>query len=107
MTSTGNKSIKFIKNTQQNSVNASGATKSFWPRNEPRTFSSTNSTIHSTKFCAPSGTPAVARRATRWNNHKNTAPNANDQPRLSRCSAIKPISAACAPVSATPQLPSG
>jgi len=59
----GTRSIAFIRNIQAKTVSASGATMSFLPENEPRTFWSTNSTTHSTKFCRPSGIPAVARFA--------------------------------------------
>ena len=48
--STGTKSIVFIKIIQINVVKARGATIGFLPLKEPRTFSSINSIMLSTKF---------------------------------------------------------
>ena len=57
--------MTFIRKIQTKMVSASGATIGFLPLKEPRTFSSTKSTSHSTKFWAVPGTPAVAFSATR------------------------------------------
>ncbi len=92
-------------------VSASGATRGFLPLKEPRTESSMKSTIHSTKFCAPLGTPEVTDLATLRNNQRNSTPSSSEKPSVSTLIAQKPISLACSAVCAKPQwvppLPSG
>jgi len=96
--STGIRSIRFIRKIQMKIVSASGPTRGFLPLKEPRTLSSMNSTTHSTKFCQPPGTPAVAVLAALRNPHRNRAPRPTENSMLSTLMAQKPISAASAPL---------
>ena len=69
--------------------------------------SSMNSTMISTKFCRPPGTPAVARLAARRKTARKIKPRPMDQAIESTWMDMKPISAAASAEWAKPQLPSG
>ncbi len=69
--------MRFIKKTQTKIVSAIGAIRSFlWKKMLP-TMPSMKSTIISTPFCSPPGTPAVARFAARPNNNTKTMTEAD------------------------------
>ena len=81
----------FISRIQQKMVRARGATMGFLPLKEPRTFSSTKSTTHSTKFCAAPGTPEVTLSATFLKNQANSPPSSREKNMVSTLMAQKPI----------------
>ena len=105
--STGTRSIVFIRKIHTNRVSAMGATRSFLPVNVPRTLSSTNSMMVSTKFWKPPGTSAVAVRATLRNSHRKSAPRPTDHSIVSTWMAQKPIALASAALCAKPRPCSG
>src|SRR3990167_1462198 len=104
--STGIRSIRFIRNTQQKMVSAGGAIRGLRPWKFSFTWLLTKSTMISTKFWKPVGTPVVARLAARLNRNRNRMPRPKDQPRESTWNFQKPIWAASAASWARPQVPS-
>ena len=97
--------VEFVEDSVKGSF--SGATSAFLPLKEPLTLSSTNSTIHSTKFCNPPGTSAVACRAALRKKYRNRMPRPMENAMVSRCSAQKPMAFASATPWAIPHEPSG
>ncbi|MCY1374647.1 hypothetical protein D9M69_620030 [compost metagenome] len=77
--STGIKSIAFIMVIQQNTISASGAIHERSPWMMPLAWSSTISTIISTKAWKRPGTPEVTRRAAAYRNSTAMAPHRTDQ----------------------------
>ncbi|MNW06955.1 hypothetical protein D3C71_2034530 [compost metagenome] len=68
---------------------------------------STKSTMTSTRFCRPPGTPEVAFLAAVRKSSTNSRPRPMDQPRVSTWKAQKPISLACSALWAKPHSPVG
>ena len=88
-------------------VRANGATSGFRPVNDPRTLSSINSMIISTKFCPPAGTLKVALFAILAKRYRNIAPSMKDTAIVSTLIAQNPMALACSGVCANPNEPSG
>ncbi|MNH35513.1 hypothetical protein D3C79_962050 [compost metagenome] len=77
--SIGSKSIMFIRNTQTNTVSASGAITLLLPWYMSRTLLSTNPTTNSTAVCSLPGTPLVAFLATLRKITRKSAPRTTEK----------------------------